>query len=246
MADEPITWAGSKETPIIDGALRYVANAGAGATVDGFVDDHEPVGRDLLTDLMKAGYVGILHGSQLLLTVEGCKRLGLPSPDGAEELAVLRETRSRLEDERRAIQTSIKHQAEVYAQGLYEAHKGQLDGLSDELVKVGGKIAVLEALAEDARVAATQASDPRVGKMYRLWKSAYSFGPLLATETLGRAVVLTKAMEVVCKKRGYRFAYVGDVVIRQLKADGTPSAYYYAVDGADWREEPVDAKSGNN
>lgn len=163
-----------------------------------------------------------------------------------ETLAALRETRGRLEDERRAIQNNIKHQAEVYAQGLYEAHKGQLDGLGDELARVGLEIAVLEGLAEDARVAATQASDPRVGKMYRLWKSNYSFGPVLATDTTGRAVVLTKAIQTACKKRGFLYVHVGDVVIRQLKADGTPSAYYYAINGADWREEPADAERSDN
>ena len=50
------------------GALRYIQNAGIGATKRNFLEDHEPIGRLLLKDLKEYYYI---YDDILVLTPAG-------------------------------------------------------------------------------------------------------------------------------------------------------------------------------
>lgn len=52
--------------------LQYVKNTNGGATVEHFIEDHEPVGRRMWHDLDKAGYVAVSGCTgRIHLTAEG-------------------------------------------------------------------------------------------------------------------------------------------------------------------------------
>lgn len=56
-------------------ALQYVVNTNGGATRGNFVEDHEPVGRQLWIDLIDHGWVYENQNSYIYLTKKGIKVL---------------------------------------------------------------------------------------------------------------------------------------------------------------------------
>lgn len=55
-------------------ALRYVKNTKSSATVNDFIEDHDPIGRTLWGSLTKQGLVTTLYG-HIVLTVKGSTAL---------------------------------------------------------------------------------------------------------------------------------------------------------------------------
>ena len=250
LGEDYAPWAHepNRLTPQAMDALRYIQNAGDGATVEAFLDDHEPIGQSLLGEILVR--CARLAGTRLSLTDEG--RLAIAphneiSPENAEAMVIqnldpdeLRARRGALEEERDGVKRFIRRDVEAYEAKLREAHAGRLRGIAEAIALVNAAIETIEVDLEAKKVAEVAKTDPRVGKMYRMWKRKYKIGrdEWMPTATMGRVMVLTSAMLRACKPRGSYWFEAGDVVIRQLKKDGTPSAYFYDIHSGVWREEP--------
>jgi len=65
-------------TPMEMTALEYVRNTAGGATLDAFVDDHEPIGTILWRKLTSAGVAEVSPGGRVVLTEKGRQMLGVP------------------------------------------------------------------------------------------------------------------------------------------------------------------------
>jgi len=65
--------------PTSKNALRYIKNAGEGATEKGFLDDWEPVGVMLWMVIYSRGWVRVFDG-KIQLTEAGESELGYPDP----------------------------------------------------------------------------------------------------------------------------------------------------------------------
>ena len=56
-------------------ALNYVQNAGGNATVDNFIEDHEPIGSTLFKKLYYERYIFFTSDDFVHLTKKGCDYL---------------------------------------------------------------------------------------------------------------------------------------------------------------------------
>lgn len=63
-----------KNKEYINRALQYVKNTGGGATVANFMEDHEPIGDALWSDLTDHGFVKIAD-ERIYLTDSGIQQL---------------------------------------------------------------------------------------------------------------------------------------------------------------------------
>lgn len=63
-------------TPMQKQALQYVVNTGANASRDHFLEDHDPIGQVLWTDLELEGLVTLNEHDKIILTDKGHDVLG--------------------------------------------------------------------------------------------------------------------------------------------------------------------------
>lgn len=60
-------------------ALQYVRNTAGGATLDAFMDDHEPIGPLLWRELTDAGLAQVSPGGRVIVTEAGQRLLAVPA-----------------------------------------------------------------------------------------------------------------------------------------------------------------------
>lgn len=63
-------------SPIQKQALHYVSNTESNATLEHFIEDHDPIGQVLWDDLQLAGLVDINANGKLILTHNGQQIVG--------------------------------------------------------------------------------------------------------------------------------------------------------------------------